>query len=178
MKKAFTILSLFLLGTTAWSQPLTLDKNKSKLEIAGTSSLHDWVSKVEEFQANADMSEDKITKISFEADVKSIKSGKSGMDGNTYKALNEKEYPKITFKADQLDIKGNQLVGKGQLTIAGKTNEIPIDLTFSKTSETSVKGSINLKMTDYGVTPPTAVFGTIKTGDEVTIQFNFTLKNT
>jgi hypothetical protein len=27
-------------------------------------------------------------------------------------------------------------------------------------------------MTDYGVDPPTAVFGTIKTGDAIDINFN------
>ncbi|WP_420581757.1 YceI family protein [Reichenbachiella sp.] len=178
MKKTFTILSLLLYSTLAVCQPVTIDKSKSDLAIQGTSSLHDWESKVEDFQATADFSEDQVLNIAFEAIVKSIKSGKSGMDNNTYKALNEKEYPKITFKANQLDIKGDQLVGNGQLTIAGKTNDIPINLTLSNASERSVKGSIKLKMTEYGVTPPTAVFGTIKTGDEVTIQFNFTLKNT
>ena len=33
-------------------------------------------------------------------------------------------------------------------------------------------GSYTLKMTDFSVKPPTAMFGTIKTGDEITVKFN------
>ncbi|MEP1791697.1 YceI family protein, partial [Reichenbachiella sp.] len=72
-------------------------------------------------------------------------------------------------------IQGKELLGKGELLIAGKSNEIPVRLTINNTSKLSVSGSIKIKMTDYGITPPTAVFGTIKTGDDITIQFDFTL---
>ena len=40
----------------------------------------------------------------------------------------------------------------------------------------SACGSYIMKMTDFGVDPPTAVFGTIKTGDEITIDYNLQLK--
>ena len=32
-------------------------------------------------------------------------------------------------------------------------------------------GSIKIVMSDYGIEPPVAMFGTLKTGDEVTIDF-------
>ena len=32
-------------------------------------------------------------------------------------------------------------------------------------------GVQTIKMTDYGVTPPVALFGTLTTGDEITINF-------
>ena len=37
-------------------------------------------------------------------------------------------------------------------------------------------GSKKLKMTDYGIKPPTALLGTMTTGDEVEIVFQVTLK--
>lgn len=175
MKNTIFLFCLSIFNLTAIAQQVEIDKTKSNMEVLGTSSLHDWESKVENFEAIGELVDGKITNISFEAAVISIKSGKSGMDKNTYKAMNEKKYPKITFKSDQLDTKSDRLTGKGKLTIAGKTNEIPIDLAIKAASE--IKGSIKLKMTDYGVTPPTAMLGTIKTGDDVTIQINFTLKN-
>ena len=35
-------------------------------------------------------------------------------------------------------------------------------------------GAQQVKMTDYGVDPPTALFGVLKTGDAITISFNTT----
>ena len=34
------------------------------------------------------------------------------------------------------------------------------------------RGELTLKMSDYEISPPTALMGTIKTGDEVTIRFS------
>jgi hypothetical protein len=36
-------------------------------------------------------------------------------------------------------------------------------------------GSYTLKMTDFKMSPPTAMMGTIKVGNEVTIKFDLTL---
>lgn len=147
------------------------------MAIQGTSSLHDWESTVEEFAVQAILGNGQVEDIEFSAIVKSIKSGKSGMDNNTYKALKANDHPQIEFKTDRLRIEEDQLIGNGQLTIAGKTNEIPIRLTINQRAGLSVTGSVNIKMTDYGISPPTAVFGTIKTGDDIIIQFDFTLTN-
>ena len=35
-------------------------------------------------------------------------------------------------------------------------------------------GSQKIKMTDYGVTPPKALFGALVTGDDITISFSTT----
>ncbi|MEO9965543.1 MAG: YceI family protein [Reichenbachiella sp.] len=175
MRKILIILSLVFFGIMAGAQPLKLQIAESSMKISGTSSLHDWTSDVEEYEAQAILADTRIADIQFIAKVKSIKSGKSGMDNNTYKALNESEYPDISFTSAELTIEGDKLVGYGQLTIAGKTRRIPLNLTLDNNSKISVKGEVQVKMTDYGISPPTAVFGTIKTGDDITILFDFTL---
>ncbi len=38
--------------------------------------------------------------------------------------------------------------------------------------------SKKLKMTDFNMKPPTAVLGTIKVGDEITLNFNMVLTHT
>ena len=38
-----------------------------------------------------------------------------------------------------------------------------------------VSGAYPMKMTDFGIEPPTALLGTMTTGDDVTINFNLTL---
>jgi polyisoprenoid-binding protein YceI len=37
-------------------------------------------------------------------------------------------------------------------------------------------GSKKIKMTDFGISPPTALMGTMTTGDEVEVIFQVTLK--
>ena len=60
----------------------------------------------------------------------------------------------------------------GYLTIAG-TKKL-IDLTFDAKvtgDKITLTGDHQTKMTDFKVDPPTAMFGTITTGDEVNIKF-------
>ena len=60
----------------------------------------------------------------------------------------------------------------GNLTIAGATK--PLEIIFdAKVSSNKIvlSGSKSLKMTDFKIDPPKAMFGTITTGDEVIIKF-------
>ena len=50
--------------------------------------------------------------------------------------------------------------------------EVALALTILKTGETlTVKGTLPLVMTDYGITPPKAMLGMLKTDPKVTIAF-------
>ena len=48
-----------------------------------------------------------------------------------------------------------------------------------KLSDGSVQfiGSVTFNMTNFNIDPPTAVMGTIKTGDEITIKFQVIYSN-
>ena len=63
--------------------------------------------------------------------------------------------------AKNLQSKGGDLytaVFNGNLTIAGKTRNIPIDVTIEAKSNTiNIKGRKAIKMTDFGVEPPSAL---------------------
>ena len=159
------------------AQQYTLNKEASKASVLGTSTLHDWESVVESFSASVEVSDDELENVKFEADVKSIKSGKSGMDKNTYKAMDADKYPKIMFTADKLNVSGTKVTGSGKLTIVGNTREIPVNLTMEQWNEGSftVSGSIKLKMTDYGIDPPKAMMGAVKTGDDIEIRIELSL---
>ena len=175
MKHLATILTFVFCSFGVFGQNLNLESKTSAMEIQGTSSIHDWESNVEQFNVSANFTNDEITDVKFTAIVKSIKSGKSGMDDNTYKALKETDFPEITFTAKSLSIQNGQLLGNGNLTIAGTTKEIPLALSIQNDSKVTITGEIKIKMTDFNITPPTAVFGTIKTGDDIIIQIDFTL---
>lgn len=187
MKYKLTFL-LILLSSFAFSQS-NFKISNYYFVIKGTSNLHNWESKINEVRANASMTTDKgvlksIQSLYLEIPVKTIKSAKGSiMDNKTYEALRADNYPNITFKlekinglnknGDSYDISAN-----GALSIAGATNRIDIYVKGKTGGDGSItfNGSKKIKMTDYKIKPPTALMGTLTTGDEVELAFQITLK--
>lgn len=175
----YILLPLFFtfISALVCAQSFSSILNSSEMYIEGTSTLHDWKSDVEEFSVKCDFNGAEIKDVRFEAQVESIKSGKSGMDKNTFKAMKSKEYPNIVFTAKKLNVNGTSITGEGELTIAGITKKIPVNFTSESWAEDSynIFGSIKLKMTDFNIDPPRAMMGAIKTGDDITISFSISL---
>ena len=68
---------------------------------------------------------------------------------------------------------GSKLSTNGNLTLAGVTRQIQMDVNVEETSEgIRYTGSVPLKMSDFEIRPPTAMFGALRTGDEVTVGFD------
>jgi polyisoprenoid-binding protein YceI len=188
--KCFVSIVLGLILNTALSGQ-TVNKyliERNEMIIKGTSNLHDWEMDAKNVKGNmeADIKDNKILSINslaLDIDVNSIKSGKSLMDKKTYNALKSEFYPEIRFNlsgiTDMTDNeKGQLLTAKGVLSIAGINKSIRIKTlgSMNNNGELSFKGSKSLKMSDFNVEPPTAIFGTLKTGDEVVIEFEVTFK--
>jgi polyisoprenoid-binding protein YceI len=167
---------------------------ESKLWIDGTSNLHAWTCRAERLDASIDLDAAAISQLATAAPkalkrvqvkvpVKSLKCGHGAMDDNLYKALNADATPDIsyilaTFEAAPGDAKDSfTLHTIGTLTVAGKENKISLDVEATRMPDGSVKakGMVPIKMTDYGIKPPTAIFGRLKTGDEVKINFELTV---
>lgn len=153
----------------------------SSLTVLGTSSLHDWEIDAEEQSGKIvfkDLEAGEIAQLQVAIEAESLKSGKSGMDKNTYKALKTDKYKSISFvlaEVTQTTRKGDgnyALSVRGDLTVAGVKKRIPLQFSL-KVDGAKIKltGEKSFKMTDFGVEPPTALLGTITTGDDVTIKF-------
>ncbi|MEI9934653.1 MAG: YceI family protein [Ferruginibacter sp.] len=71
---------------------------------------------------------------------------------------------------------GYTVTAKGNLTIAGVTKAVSIPIKISEDAQQKIliEGSSPVKMTDYGIDPPTALFGMLKTANDITISFNTT----
>jgi polyisoprenoid-binding protein YceI len=152
--------------------------------ISGTSNFHDWDEKVGTVTGdavinwNGDKSFD-LAAINIKMDVHSIKSNEgSAMNNNTYKALKADANPEIIFALNTpITVTPNSSVNtfsaKGKLTVAGVTKpvEMRVKLSMQGKDKLIFEGSQTIKMTDYGVNPPTALFGTLKTGDDIVISF-------
>lgn len=172
---------MFSIGIVAAQAPMK--PNQVSITIAGTSTMHDWTmtSKDGILQTNFTLQNDgslaQINSLNVTVASESLKSGKGAMDKNAYNSLKTDKHKQITFALSSSKVEGNLVKCTGTLTIAGVTKTIDLDATCKVMPDNTLncKGSKKLKMTDYKVEPPTFMFGSIKTGDEITVNFETTL---
>lgn len=176
---AFVI--LLLAGFTSNAQVFTLDNSQSSMVVYGTSNIHDWEINAENQKGLIEISKEdqiQLSKLQITVKTESLKSGKKGMDKNTFKALKTDKYKDVEFELNKAEIVTKvgenkyQVTIAGDLSVAGIKRQKSITTTITNNSEKIVlSGSVELVMTDFNIEPPTALLGTIKTGDAVTLKF-------
>lgn len=159
---------------------------ESDFTVAGTSTLHDWTMTTKSASSSSSMEISdaglEIKSFTLSIRAESLKSGKTTMDDIAYDALKSKKNPNIQFKLSNVSSitkSGNtyNIQAKGILTIAGKSCNVNITGKASiNNNQIKIYGSKTIKMTDFDMEPPTAMFGTIKTGDTITINYNLTFR--
>lgn len=177
MRIFISLVALIMSTQMILAQRYTASQADGKLTIAGTSSLHDWESEVTDFKVDATLDFAKASSdIKVVVKSNSIKSGKSIMDTKTYESLLVEKFPEIIFTSKQTSFGEGKFTSLGTVQITGKKLAIEIPVTYSNVAgKLNVTGLVKFKMSDFGIDPPTAMFGTMVTGDEVTINFNLSL---
>lgn len=184
MRNLFVVI-LSLAATFCWGQSYIF--SNASVSVKGTSNLHDWESVTKEVRAKAqaevsDAGLSSLTALWVEIPVKSIKSPKGSiMDGKTYDALKANKFPNIVFNLEKASITPKSgyfdVNATGNLTIAGVTKKVSL---YAKGkvngAELSFSGSKKMKMTDFGIDPPTALMGTLTTGDDIEVVYSLILK--
>jgi len=184
------LIILFLLnsGINVTAQSLyTANVQKSDLKVNGTSTLHDWHMDTKNFDCVVKALNDRkkliIQKISFSCNSTSLKSENSIMDKKAWEALKSKKYSNIHFESNEQNefiIHENKIEGKivGDLVLTGITRKVTVPFTgeMDEIGNVELNGVVKIKMSDFGIEPPTALMGSIKTGDEISILYdlNFT----
>lgn len=159
--------------------------SESKVVVFGTSNVHDWTVEAKAMNGTANYTVESnvlkaIPKLNFSVEVEQLKSGKKGMDENTYKALKSKSFKTIDYtlvKVNSITASGTNYTIEtlGDLTIAGVTKRVNIIFTASLSGKKMILvGKHKIDMTSFNVEPPKALMGTIKTGKDVTVDFKVT----
>ena len=184
LSNSYSIWIMALIMSLGFQGDNFLLSSQSSVAVNGTSTLHDWTMTMEEVDGQANFSLDETGKliaknVRVELQAEKLKSKHTQMDKITYKALKTNKHPNIIFSAEELvstkiNDANQTLSGKGKLSIAGVTKTINLKATCNVPTNGAItcRGSKNIKMTDYDIDPPTAMLGTIKTGDEITIAFS------
>ena len=174
-------------------------KTGSLLTINGTSSVHDWEVKTRlsggkmewdsSFPLDSLKAElpklTKTPKVSVIIPVRNIESGKQRMNEVMHGALNAQKHKYARYSLKEMKLAktkrkaGGPLVfdTKGTLSVNGRTAPVSMQISITKAEgdKLEVSGNTKLKMSQFGVVPPSPkiALGLITTGDEVSVEFNW-----
>jgi hypothetical protein len=187
----FILLAAVALISTFAANAQNVRKNTAFIvKVKGSSNLHDWVMEAKNgtIEANLNLASNVsylagIQSLSFNLPVKNLKSTEGNlMDTRAYDALKAEKYPNISFKllsATPTSNTANKSIFKvtGELTISGATKQIEMTANATKNADGSViiTGSQNLKLTQFGIKPPSFMFGALKVADNLTIDYTVRL---
>jgi polyisoprenoid-binding protein YceI len=168
--------------------PLTL--TSARVSLDGTSNVHDFTASSTDVRLTAVelggtpagdvfgyvLQAGGLKTFDIVIPAATLTSPREGIDKNMHKALKVAQHPDITFALKALEPAAGAYRATGVLTIAGVSKDVVLELTAERKGSTlAVSGGTDLLMTDYGVAPPKAMMGMIKSSPKVTIRFELVL---
>ncbi|REL33207.1 YceI family protein [Rhodohalobacter sp. SW132] len=200
MKRILSIITLFaLMGTLHTTEAQNSDIELSleqghEMKIDGTSNVRDWDADVNTVNATFVLSQFDLSDLSsLTADhfktmelsipVEDIESDSGRLTRNLQDYLKKDDHPIITFtmnEVESVEINGNSadIVASGVINAAGVDHETSMNVTATvNNGKVTFSGTQDLLMTDFGIDPPTAMLGSIRARDEITIIYSLTFSN-
>jgi polyisoprenoid-binding protein YceI len=186
--KAIPLLLFFqAAGLLSYSQ-VQYASNSVDLVVSGTSTLHDWDMRAVKANCTARFTFNGgtisgLSALNFSTPAVALKSDHTSMDNNAYKALKTDKNPTISYTMLSVTVTpagpGTSTVKcTGRLTIAGTTSnqDIVAQCKVNGDNTITVSGVKAVSMKDFNIAPPTFMFGTVKTGNDIVLKFNLVLK--
>jgi len=190
MKHTF-LLILGLAALRADAAPVTLTPSSaSRVRLEGDSTLHPFWSQTSSFTAILTVDADSATAAAVAAavaagkpasmtvsiPVASLKSEHAGLDKNLRKALSADKHADIVYTMERYEAsplkEGHALAVNGALTITDATAPAVLKATATVAgSAFVVEGEHILRMTDFGIKPPTMMLGAVKTADRIVVKY-------
>jgi YceI-like domain len=201
-----TLAAAALVAAAAAAQaPLRLQSSgESAVTVTGTSTLHAWTLRGDRIAGAIEIAPAFLDDPSLAAvpslrgaggaplvrvtiPVAALRSGEGErMDKVVRQALKSDAHPEVRYELERalLQVGTDPAAGpfaldtRGKLTVAGVTRPVtmPVQVTRAPSREVTVQGKVALKMTDFGIQPPRALMGTIRSGDDVTVSFRWTVR--
>ncbi len=192
MKYILTLL-IAVFSLTTFAQHYNL-ANTSTISISGTSTLHNWSVNAEKMEGSLLMDTKKntsnyikkgtISLVNLIIPVSSLHSEKGEtMDNKMYRALKKDEHPEIFFtlkipvQFEHINETQSTLKIEGTINIAGVKKIITTQtVTYLTNGVVTFSGKVPLKLSNFDIEPPTAMFGQIETGNDIVVNYKFQFK--
>lgn len=166
---------------------------ESRLWVEGTSTVRSFTCEATDLRGDvapaagatslaiADL-ERSVASATVTTSVSGLDCGNGTMNGHLRRALKAPEHPTITFNLGDHRVAGAgtqaDVTMTGRLRIAGQERPVTIEADAIQQADGGlrVRGSKQIAMTEFGVTPPSLMMGTMKVGDRVTVHFDVVLR--
>ena len=155
----------------------------SKIFIEGDSSVHAWKCEATKFDGageatSSDQVPGSVSVFELGIPIKDIRCGNDSMDGNLREALKADKFPRVDFTFTSAALLPGEATGpqkfklSGTLSVAGVEKPITTVITVSSAPGNvfTATALVPLKMTGFGIGPPTAMLGIMKTADAISIR--------
>ena len=189
---ASLVAALTFLAGSVFGQESPVVVSSAKLTISGTSTVLDWSAATSQAKTrNVKVTRDlpggdyfwvgviqpgAVESFEVVVPVADLKSDRDNFSADMHAALKADTHPNIVFTLTRMEKKLGGAKAIGMLDVAGVRREITLDLfTSLRDGKLLVKGTLDLLMTDFGIAPPTAMMGMLKTDPKVTIRFETVL---
>lgn len=171
----------------AFAPPFTVASGSS-VRVSGTSNVHDWACSATRVTGSmqGEVTGGALTGVSamsVTVPVAALDCRNGTMNGNLRRALNASANPNIRFALSGATVApaaGGKVTvsGNGQLTVNGQTKPVRISATGEAKTGGSFRftGSLPVVMSEFGVTPPVAMMGAMRTGDRVTVAYDIVIQ--
>jgi hypothetical protein len=188
---------VMLLGTAILSGSTALPAfqlaPQSRLWIEGTSTIRDFTCRAGTLTGTVEAGpgipslaisdlEAAVRKVDLVIPVAALDCNNGTMNTHMRKALKATQNPTIEYRLSTYDVvpgEGNEarLRLNGTLALAGQEKPITMDATAIYAGGTlRVQGAWPIVMTEWGMTPPSLMMGTMKVRDRVMVNFDVVLK--
>lgn len=183
------LLMFSIVVAPVWAQQWQLDQeNAPKFSITGTSTLSDWevvCPGVSDMPASLTLDPRKpeqIAAFGFKVPVETMDGGRgSSMNDKIKTAFVSTENPYVQFVQTQpANVTSSGETGAytinstGTLSMAGIDKTVTVECTAVVNDDTLViSGFKNMKFSEFNMTPPSAMFGQIKTHDDIVVSYEF-----
>jgi len=195
IKHTLLALAIIVPASSAWTvaNGLLELQPQSRLWIDGTSTVRSFSCKAGEVNAVVEangpnaipqlLTGDKGVKaVRVTVPAQGLDCNNGTMNEHMRKAIKLSEHKSIEFRLTDYDVTRNAdgVSGtiNGTLLLGGVTKPISMKAEGKEDGGMlHITGSYPLKMTEYGLKPPTLMFGRIKVGETVTVKYDLLLKS-
>jgi polyisoprenoid-binding protein YceI len=167
---------------------------ESRLWVAGTSTVRSFQCQAGAFDAKIESAgadavaavlagEKAVSRVEVTVPAEKLDCRNGTMNEHLRKAIKAKEFPTVVFRASSYDLartsESVDVTLNGSLTLGGVEKPITVKAQAKPGAEGTliVSGTREVRMTEFGLKPPTLMLGTMKVDEKITVGFEVVLKN-
>lgn len=187
MKTLLALIMLVLTTQTVQAQYVEARVERgSAIMIDGTSSVNSFTCTADDVDGRATLrgaaSPAREADVVVVVPVRDFDCGKKRMNSDMHSALKADRFPAIIFELDQASVEEggrqgqslHELDVQGRISLAGaeRTISLPVRGRLMGDGTFRVTGEVQLQMTDFGISPPTALLGLVQAHNDILVRFD------